>query len=334
MSPLRELLEQVCEGQFLNRDQAQQALHAMIDPSTAPELTGALLGALRARQASATEIEGFARGLRGHSLQVNIPGMSLDTCGTGGDGGNTFNVSTAVALLVASLGVPVVKHGNRAVSSQSGSADVLEALGISLQQSPESVQAAVADHQFGFCFAPAFHPAMKAVAGIRRNLGVRTVFNLLGPLCNPAQVTHQILGVYDPALTELMAQVLNHLGLKSALVVSSLDGLDELSLAGPTQVTELRNKTLRTYQISPEDAGLCTQSLSGTEGGTPADNALILQKIFQGETGPCRDLVLYNAAAALWIVDRVDNLSAGVDLAVQALDDGRVLDLIERLQTV
>jgi len=265
---------------------------------------------------------------------VNIPGMSLDTCGTGGDGGNTFNVSTAVALLVASLGVPVVKHGNRAVSSQSGSADVLEALGISLQQSPESVQAAVADHQFGFCFAPAFHPAMKAVAGIRRNLGVRTVFNLLGPLCNPAQVTHQILGVYDPALTELMAQVLNHLGLKSALVVSSLDGLDELSLAGPTQVTELRNKTLRTYQLSPEDAGLRTQSLSGTEGGSPADNALILQKIFQGETGPCRDLVLYNAAAALWIVDRVDNLSAGVDLAVQALDDGRVLDLIERLQTV
>lgn len=334
MSTLRNLLEQVCEGQSLDRDQAQQALDAMIDPDTPAELTGALLGALRARGASIAEIEGFARGLRGHCLSVQIPGMSLDTCGTGGDGGNTFNVSTAVALLVASLGVPVVKHGNRAVSSQSGSADVLEALGISLQQSPETVQQAVAEHQFGFCFAPAFHPAMKAVATIRRNLGVRTVFNLLGPLCNPAQVSHQILGVYDPALTPVLAEVLKNLGVQSALVLSSLDGLDELSLAGPTQVTELRNGNFRTYQMSPEDAGLRTQSLVGTEGGSPAENARILTRIFQAEVGPCRDLVLYNAAAALWIVDRVESLSAGVSLAAEALDNGRVLKLVERLQTI
>ncbi len=334
MNPLRELLEQICEGQPLDRDQAQQALTAMIDESAPPEVTGALLGAIRTRGASAAEIEGFARGLRAHCLPVSIPGISLDTCGTGGDGGNTFNVSTAVALVVASLGVPVVKHGNRAVSSQSGSADVLEALGIPLQQSPEKVQAAVAEHQFGFCFAPAFHPAMKAVATIRRNLGIRTVFNLLGPLCNPAQVSHQILGVYDPDLTLVLAEVLNNLGVQSALVVSSLDGLDELSLAGPTQVTELRSRKLRTYQVNPEDAGLRTQALTGTEGGSPTENAQILKRIFAGERGPCRDLVLYNTAAALWIVDQVESLSAGVDLAAEALDNGRVLSLIERLQSL
>lgn len=331
---MKVILEQLFAQQPLSAPQAEEVLQAIIGGELPPESIGALLGSIQTRGATASELAGFARALRQKMHRVALVGPTLDTCGTGGDGGHTFNVSTAVALLVASLGVRVVKHGNRAVSSQSGSADVLEALGIPLQQSPESVSAAVERDCFGFCFAPAFHPALKEVALLRRNLGVRTVFNLLGPLCNPAEVSHQVLGVYDPKLTQVLAEVLQQLGTTSALVVSSLDGLDELSLSAPTRATQLQHGQITTLLLTPEDAGLATQSMKAVRGGSPAENAAILKALFAGEKGPARDLVLYNAAAALWVYGAAENLQDGARLAAEALDQGKATGLLERLQTL
>jgi anthranilate phosphoribosyltransferase len=322
---MKSILETLLAGQPLVREEAEAVLDRILNGEVPPEVTGALLAALRMRGETPPEIVGFARALRARmqKVETGLP-LTLDTCGTGGDGGVTFNVSTAVGLLLASLGVPVAKHGNRAVSSQSGSADVLEALGVPLQHSPEGVQRALAATGFGFCFAPSFHPVLKEVASLRRSLGVRTIFNLLGPLCNPAAVSHQLLGVYDRKLTPILAEVLRDLGTTAALVVSSEDGLDELSLAAPTQVSQLKDGLITTYLLTPEEAGLPRQSLAQLEGGSAKDNAALLERIFAGEKGPARDLVCYNAAAALWITGQADSLKAGAAQAGEALDQGRV----------
>lgn len=331
---MKQVLEQIFAGQTLNAIQAEDVLGQILSGEIPPEVTGAFLGALRLRGEDATEIAGFARALRRHMHRVDTPHqITLDTCGTGGDGANTLNVSTAVGLIVASLGIPVVKHGNRAVSSQCGSADVLEALGIPLQQTPEGVIEALDRTQFGFCFAPAFHPVLKSVAPLRRNLGVRTVFNLLGPLCNPAEVSHQLLGVYDPRLTPLMAEVLQQLDVTEALVVSSYDGLDELSLAGPTRVSQLKNGQINTYEIQPEDAGLKRQALTGIGGGTAEVNAQLLLELFEGKRDQARDLVCYNAAAALMVAGAANNLREGFSLANEAIDSGKTLNTLNALRT-
>lgn len=331
---MKAVLEQIFAGGTLSALQAQEVLGRILAGEVAPEVTGALLGALRLRGENPVEIAGFARALRAHMQRVPVDGLTLDTCGTGGDGGVTFNVSTAVGLVLASLGVQVVKHGNRAVSSACGSADVLEALGLPLQQTADEVTAALQATGFGFCFAPAFHPVLRTVGPIRKNLGVRTVFNLLGPLCNPAEVTHQLLGVYDPRLTPVLAEVLHQLGVQEAMVVSSLEGLDELSLAGPTQVSHLREGKIQTYLLSPEDAGLPCQSHQGLQGGLASENAAILMAIFSGQPGPARDLVCYNAAAALMMTGLAADLKAGVALAGEALDQGRVLKTLTQLQAL
>lgn len=330
---MKQILESLLAGQPLASQAAEAVLDRILNGEVPPEVTGALLAALRMRGETPAEIVGFARALRARMQRVDtgLP-LTLDTCGTGGDGGVTFNVSTAVGLVLASLGVPVAKHGNRAVSSQSGSADVLEALGIPLQHSPEGVQHALQATGFGFCFAPSFHPVLKEVATLRRSLGVRTVFNLLGPLCNPAEVSHQLLGVYDRKLTPVLAEVLRELGTSAALVVASEDGLDELSLAAPTQVSQLKDGVITTYLLTPEEAGLPRQSLAQLEGGSAAENAALLERLFAGERGPARDLVTYNAAAALWITGSAENLTAGVALAGEALDQGRVATTVAELR--
>jgi anthranilate phosphoribosyltransferase len=330
---MKTVLEQIFAGQTLSAADAENVLVRILSGEVAPEVTGALLAGLRLRGENAIEIAGFARALRRHMQPIKTGHeLTLDTCGTGGDGANTFNVSTAVGLLVASLGIKVVKHGNRAVSSQCGSADVLEALGIPLQQTAEGVLEALKLTHFGFCFAPAFHPVLKSVAPIRKNLGVRTVFNLLGPLCNPAEVSHQLLGVYDIKLTPVMADVLNQLGVKEAMVVSSYDGLDELSLAGPTRVSHLKNGQVKTFDLNPEEAGLERQPLVGISGGSSEQNAALLLEIFKGQPGLARNLVCYNAAAALLVAGVAEDLRQGVALAGEALDSGKVLNLIETLR--
>lgn len=331
---MKAVLEQIFAGGALSGVQAEEVLGEILSGEVPPEVTGALLGALRMRGENPDEIAGFARALRGRMQRVATPGMAMDTCGTGGDGANTFNVSTAVGLLLASLGVPVVKHGNRAVSSACGSADVLEALGVPVQDTAAGVLEALERSHFGFCFAPAFHPVLKTVAPIRRNLGVRTVFNLLGPLCNPAAVSHQLLGVYDRRLTPVLAEVLRELGVSEAMVVSSHDGLDELSLADSTQVSHLKDGEIKTYDLSPEDAGIQRQSLEQLRGGSAAENAEILTAIFSGKTGPERDIVCLNAAAALVVAGKASDLREGAILAGEALSEGKVLKTLDLLRSL
>ncbi|MGE3726498.1 MAG: anthranilate phosphoribosyltransferase [Candidatus Sericytochromatia bacterium] len=338
---MKNILESLLAGQPLASQAAEAVLDRILNGEVPPEVTGALLVALRMRGETPAEIVGFARALRARMMRIEtaLP-LTLDTCGTGGDGSGLFNVSTAVALLLAGLGIPVAKHGNRAISSRCGSADVLEALGVPLLNSAQAVQTSLEQHAFGFCFAPAFHPVLKTLAPLRQNLGVRTVFNLLGPLCNPAQVTHQLLGVYDRKLTPILADVLRQLGVVEAMVVCSHDGLDELSLAAPTQVSHLKAGEIQTYDLRPEDAGLCYQTLEGLSGGDAQMNAQILMALFNGESPflsskdlpRARNLVAYNAAAALLISGRVDSLKAGVELALETLQGGQILTTLEKLR--
>lgn len=332
---VKTLLQMAFSRQPFGSTDAEAIMGEIIQGQLLPEQLGAFLGALATRLPEAAELTGFARALRRAMVTVPVSGPSLDTCGTGGDGGKTFNISTAVALLLAAQGIQVVKHGNRAVSSRSGSADVLEALGIPVQSSPEAVLASLGRHSVGFCFAPAFHPALKTVAPIRRNLGVRTVFNLLGPLCNPAQVSHQVLGVFAPELTEVMANALQALGVTEAMVVSAHDGLDELSLSGPTRIAHLKNGSVHSFDLHPEELGLETVPLSAVAGGDALENARLIEAIFQGqERGPARQIVLLNAAAALLVTGQVEDLREGLNLAAQNLDAGAAAETLRQLAEV
>jgi anthranilate phosphoribosyltransferase len=338
-------LQQACRQQPFSESQAEDLMRALICDSLSPAVVAALLGALATRPPTVAELTGFARVLRQQMQPVSLPegptfAQTLDTCGTGGDGGQSFNVSTAVALLVAAAGLPVLKHGNRSVSSRSGSADVLAALGLNTarHQQAASVQADLQQHGIGFCFAPAFHPALKAVAPVRQALGaqgLRTVFNLLGPLCNPARVTVQVLGVFDPQLTDVLAAVLHKLGTRSALVVSAegVQGLDEISLAGPTRCSRLSQGRIQSLQIRPQDLGLQPAPLSAVRGGDAAFNARLIEGIFAGQVqGPPRDLVCLNAAAAFWTAEASASLSEGLQLARTTLDSGKALTLLQALR--
>jgi len=330
---MKTLLQAAFSGQPFDMFSAESAMNQIIQGDFSPEQLGAFLGALATRHPTAQELTGFARALRQAMIPVGIEGQSLDTCGTGGDGGKTFNISTAVSLVLAAQGVQVVKHGNRAVSSRSGSTDVLEELRIKVQSNSDDVIKSIERYSIGFCFAPAFHPALKTVAPIRRNLGVRTVFNLLGPLCNPAQATHQVLGVFSPALTSVMAGALNHLGVQEAMVVSALDGLDEISLSGPTQVSHLKEGLVHDYILNPEDLGLKTQPLEAVAGADAAYNARLIEDIFTGkEQGAPRDIVALNAAAALHITGHSESLETGLEKAYQLIDSGAVMEKLESLR--
>ena len=330
---MKGAIAEVINGRSLTLEQAEQAMDIIMSGEATQAQIGSYLTALRMKGETADEIAGSAKSMRSHVVQVEIPvpengSMLVDTCGTGGDGKHTINISTTAAFVVAGYGVKVAKHGNRAASSKSGSADVLMALGGNLDLTPEQVAECVAEVGIGFMYAIHHHPAMKYAIGPRRELGQRTIFNVLGPLTNPAGATHQLIGVYSSALTEPMAETLGKLGSKAAYVVHGADGLDELSTTGINRVSYLKEGSVTTFDLDPEILGLPRATIDDYVGGTPEENAAITRAILSGEeTGPCRDVVLLNAAAALSI--DCNDLSAGLAEARESIDSGKALAALD-----
>ncbi|HEY5381402.1 MAG TPA: anthranilate phosphoribosyltransferase [Acidobacteriaceae bacterium] len=330
---LRRILEQRETLTFEDATALMQKLLA--SEASDVELAG-LLGALAGRGESAAEIAGFATSLRAAANVLPLSDMErqelVDTCGTGGDSSGSFNISTAAALVASAAGANVAKHGNRAVTSRCGSADVIEALGIPIQLSAANAAQALRTHRFCFLLAPAHHPQLKAVMPVRSALGVRTILHVLGPLVNPAGARRQVMGVYQSRLVPLVAKAMLLLDIQHAMVVHGDGGLDEIALSGPTEVAEVRNGKVTQYTIAPEEFGLQRAPLSALEGGDAAANAMILKSIFAGEAGPRRDVVLLNAAAVLVTAGLAADIRAGIALAAQAIDTGAVTILVESLQ--
>jgi len=327
-----EALETVAAGGSLTRDQAHTVMGLIMDGGATPAQVGALLMGLRLRGETVDEVTGFALAMREHATHVQCQRTPLvDTCGTGGDGLGTFNISTTAAFVAAGAGAVVAKHGNRAASSHCGSADVLAELGVRLDLAPDDVARCVDDIGIGFLFAQALHPAMKHAAGPRRELGVRTVFNILGPLSNPAGATRQVLGVGSASLMALVAEVSAALGTVRAFVVHG-GGMDEITTLGPTTVVEVRDGMTRQYDLCPEDLGLAPATLMDLAGGTPAENADILLRVLSGEPGPRRDVVLLNAAAAIAAADLASSLAEAVPIAQESIDSGAALAKLEALR--
>jgi anthranilate phosphoribosyltransferase len=329
---IREAIDAIVnQGRSLSEEEAAAVMEEIMSGEATPAQLAAFLVALRLKGETTEEIAGMARVMRAKALRVPFEGASLlDTCGTGGDRMGTFNVSTAAAFVAAGAGAIVAKHGNRAMTSQCGSADVLEALGARIDLPPEGVAHCLREVGVGFMFAPAFHPAMRFAAGPRREIGVRSVFNILGPLTNPAGAKAQVLGVADAAIGEKMTQVLGRLGCRHALVVHGEDGLDEMTLGGPSLVYELKEGDIRSYRVTPEEVGLRPASGQAIKGGSPEENAAAIRAVFGGETGPLRDIVLLNSAAALVAADKVASLGEGVTLAAQAIDSGAAREKLGR----
>ncbi len=327
---IKEALDSlVNERRDLAEDEAALVMGEIMAGEATPAQMGAFLVALRSKGETADEIAGMARVMREHSLHVEFEGPLVDTCGTGGDASGTINVSTTAAFVAAGAGARVAKHGNRAMSSACGSADVLEALGAKIDLIPEQVAICIERSGFGFMFAQAFHPAMKHVAPVRREIGVRTVFNILGPLTNPAGAKHQVLGVARLELGSLLASVLPRLGVDHALVVHGHGGVDELTLSGASTVHELRNGVVRDYSITPEECGVSPASNEALRGGTAEENAAALSGVLAGESGPMRDVVLINAAAALIAADMAGDFPEGVQLAGESIDSGAAKGRLE-----
>ncbi|MBI4168670.1 MAG: anthranilate phosphoribosyltransferase [Acidobacteria bacterium] len=331
---MRGGLARVVEGGVLSPAEAREAFEAIMDGRVPPARLAAFLVALRMRGETVGEIAAFARVMRERATPVRaLQPFTLDTCGTGGDGAGTFNISTVAAFVVAAAGVPVAKHGNRSVSSRCGSADLLPGLGIGVDAGVESVERALREIGIGFLFAPLLHGAMRHAAPVRREVGVRTVFNLLGPLTNPAGARRQLLGVYDPARVEMMARVLLELGSERAMVVHG-EGLDEIATHGATRVAELAAGQVRVYTIVPEDAGLPRGRREDLAGGDVPANVSIARRILGGERGPRRDAVLINAAAALVVAGKAEDLRSGVARAAEGIDSGAALRIVERLRQI
>jgi anthranilate phosphoribosyltransferase len=326
---IRDAIATLVDRRDLSEDEAAACMEQIMAGEATPAQLGAFLVALRMKGETADEIAGLARVMRERSLRVSVDGPLLDTCGTGGDGHRTFNVSTAAAFVAAGAGARVAKHGNRAMTSACGSADVLEALGGKIDLSPAGVAASIERAGFGFMFAQAFHPAMKHAAAPRREIAVRTVFNILGPLTNPARPQSHVLGVADGALAEKLALVLARLGVRHALVVHSEDGLDEIGLAGQTRVYELLDGAVHASTVCSADLGLPARPTAELRGGSPQENAEALRRVLAGETGPLRDFTLANAAAALVAADVAADLRVGVALAAQSIDSGAARERLE-----
>ena len=320
---LREALALVIEGDSLSEVHAESVMSHIMTGEATPVQIGGLLCALRAKKETPEEITGFARAMRRNAITVSSRRAPLvDVCGTGGDGSGTFNISTATAFVIAGSGLAVAKHGNRSVSSKCGSADVLETLGVNLTLSAQDVASCIDEIGIGFLFAPSLHPAMKHAIGPRREMGIRTVFNILGPLTNPATTQVQLLGVYDPALTEVMAQVLRALDCRAAFVVHGGGGLDELSTIGPNRVTQLHEGEIHTFTLDPESFGIPSASLVDLRGGSAEVNATIIRRILEGKPGPARDVVMLNAAAALVAAEVAPDFPAGLTMAAASIDSG------------
>jgi anthranilate phosphoribosyltransferase len=331
--PLRAAIAKIVSHEALTETEAHQAMGIIMDGEATPAQIASFITALAMRPETVDEVTGFVRAIRERAVTVSPQADHLvDIVGTGGDRLNTFNVSTTSAFVIAGAGGHVAKHGNRAASSQCGSADVLEALGINLAAPPEVVQACIEDVGFGFLFAPRYHPAFKHAVVPRREIGIRTVFNILGPLCNPAQARRYLQGVPSLAHTELMARVLAGLGAERAFVVHGQDGMDEISLCAPTQVSEVRDGAIRTFTLTPEELGFRRASLEALRGGTPEENAKICVSILDGERGPRRDIVLLNAGAALVAAGVVEAMAEGVARAAESIDSGRAYAKLEALR--
>ena len=328
----REALGVVAAGRTLTRGEAESAMGSVMAGEATDAQLAALLAALAVRGETVDEIAGFAAGMRAAAVPVALADGAIDTCGTGGDRSHSFNISTVAAIVAAAAGVRVAKHGNRAASSACGSADVLEALGVKIDLGPESVATCVHDVGVGFMFAPRFHPAMRHAAPVRREIGIRTIFNVLGPLANPAGVKRQLLGVPSAALGERMVQVLRELGAERALVVHSADGLDEISPSGPTRTWELgADGVIRDGELSPEDVGLERSPRDSVRGGDSATNAMIARAVLSGSARDgARTAVLLNAGAAYYIAGLAPDVRGGVAFAAKAIDSGAAMTTLER----
>ena len=320
----RENLTRLIKRKDLSDDEMAQMMESVFAGDLTDAQIGAFMAALATKGETFVELAGAARVMRRKALRIQVPSSTVvDTCGTGGDGARTFNISTTTAFVVAGCGVTVAKHGNRSVSSECGSADLLEALGVKLDTHPEIVEEAVQTIGIGFLFAPLYHSAMRHAAKARREVGIRSIFNMLGPLTNPAAANCQLLGVYAPELTEMFAGALRLLGVRQALVVHGHDGLDELSVCAPTRVSELKDGLIRTYDIAPEQFFGRRADPDTLTGGTPQRNAEITRKVLAGEKSPRRDVVLFNAGAALTAAGKAKNFQEGIHLAAAAIDEGR-----------
>ena len=329
---IQEAIAKVIEGADLSRDEMADAMNQIMSGEATDAQIGAFLIALRVKGECVDEIAGAASVMREKATPiVTKHDVIVDTCGTGGDHSGTFNISTTAAFVAAGAGLCVAKHGNRAATSQSGSADVLSALGVNIEASPETVSRCLDDVGIGFLFAISLHGAMKYAIGPRREIGARTIFNALGPLSNPAGATRQVVGVYSAALIETLAGVLGTLGSERAFVVHGSDGLDEMTLTGLTRVSELRNGSVSTYDVSPGDFGLAQASADALKGGDADYNAEITRSILNGEEGPRRDIVLLNAAAAIVAGDKARDLNEGVQVAAEVIDSGKALEKLEGL---
>jgi anthranilate phosphoribosyltransferase len=324
-------LEQVQSGKTLSTDDAGRAFDAIMSGRVAEDDLADFLLALAERGAAISEIVGAARVMRTEMRTIHAPANAIDLCGTGGDGHGTFNISTATAFVVAACGVPVAKHGNRSASSRSGTADVLEYLGVKIDMAPSAAEACLNETNFCFLFAPHYHTAMKHVAAVRKQLGIRTIFNLLGPLSNPAGVKRQLMGVFAANFIAPLAEVLKELGSETAWLVHGDDGLDELTTTAATHVAVLDNGNVTARDVTPEEIGLARVPLSALRGGDTPENAAALRRLLDGEPGPFRDIVLLNAAAALIVAGKAQSLKDGVALAAETLDRGAAKDVLARV---
>lgn len=334
MADMKSVIGKVAAGQRLSHDEAREAFGIIMSGDATPAQIGAFLTALRMRGETIDEIAGAVSTMREKMTRVEAPEGAMDVVGTGGDGSGSYNISTASAFVVAGAGVPVAKHGNRNLSSRSGAADTLTALGVKIDLPPEAISACIRDAGIGFMFAPAHHAAMKHVGPARAELGFRTVFNLIGPLSNPASVKRYLLGVFSPDWVEPLANVLANLGAERAWVVHGFGGLDEISPAGETRVAAVDGGKVTTFTIAPADAGLAVRSLDEIKGGDAAENAEALRAVLSGAPGAYRDTVLLNAGAALVVAGKAGDLREGAKLAASIIDEGKARDRLDRLVAV
>jgi len=328
---LKELLTKLLDGETLSQGEARQAFNAIMDGQATPVQIAGFLVALRMKGETASEVAGFVESMRAHSVRIDVDDLNaVDGVGTGGDGAHSFNISTAAGVVAAGAGVTVAKHGNRSVSSKCGSADLLEATGGDIDPGVEQVSRVISEIGFGFMFAPRFHPAMKYAMPPRKELGVRTVFNILGPMTNPAGVKRLLLGVYHKDLMPLVAEVLSLTGIEHAVIVHSHDGLDEISVCAPTDFLEIKNGQIKAGTMTPDDCGLQTHPLGALAGGDTAKNLTILNSILAGDKSACRDAALINAGLMLRVADKVNSLSEGVVLAAETIDSGKAREKLDR----
>ena len=331
---IRETIQKVVDGQDLTERETVDAMNEIMSGEATPAQVASFITALRIKGETVEEITGAARVMREKSTKIHTKHpFVVDTCGTGGDGAHTFNISTTAAFVVAGTGIPVAKHGNRAASSRSGAADVLKALGVNIEIGPEQIGACIDDVGIGFLFAVTLHGAMKYAIGPRQEIGIRTIFNALGPLTNPAGAQAQVLGVYAPTLTESLAHVLKNFGTHRAFVVHGGDGLDEITTTTTTQVSELANGAVNTYTLGPTELDIPTAQPSDLKGGTPEENAEMTLSVLRGEKGPKRDIVLLNAAAAIVAGGKAEDITAGLAAAAESIDSGRALEKLKGLKT-